>query len=171
MKIESQRIYFRRLTLEDFDHMRELETEPDIMKFTPSRVPQTEVQTRTRLASQIANEATHSPLGVWAVETKDTKEFVGWFMLIKTDLKFPEVGFMIKKKFWRKGYASEALKALVDFAFNTLSLEGISARTTLHNVASIQTLEKLGFKLTHNITVPEKVLGGTVELKVFELKN
>ena len=58
MKLQTERINFRRLTEKDFNDMRDFESDPDIMKFTPSKVPQTAVQTRNRLASQIANEKT-----------------------------------------------------------------------------------------------------------------
>lgn len=168
-KIESARVLFRRLRQSDLIHMRELETDPDIMKFTPSRVPQTAEQTQVRLTSQIKFEQERAPLGIWAVELKDSQEFVGWFMLMKTDLLYPEVGYMIKKKHWRKGLASESLQALIDYAFKTLKIDGISARTSLDNFPSILILEKAGFKFTHTMTIAEKVLGGTVDVKVFEL--
>lgn len=170
--MQTQRIILRRLKKSDFGHMRKLETDADTMKYTPARVPQTEEQTLKRLTTQIEQESHHeSPFGFWAVELKDTKEFVGWGMLMPTDMMFPEIGYMIAKEFRGKGFATEVCKLLIDTAFKGDRVDGISARTNLSNDISVRVLEKVGFKYSDVMTVPEKVLGGTVDLKVFYLRK
>ncbi len=168
LSMQSARIQLRRLKQSDFGHMRKLETDADTMKFTPARVPQTEEQTLKRLTTQIEQETHHeAPFGFWAAELIDTKEFVGWCMLMPTDMMYPEIGYMITKEFRGKGFASEVCKLLIDTAFKGDRVECISARTNLTNDISIRVLEKVGFKYSDVMTVPEKVLGGTVDLKVF----
>ncbi len=146
--IESARTRLRRFTIADFENMRALESEPDIMKFTPSRVPQTPEQTRLKLQSLVEKEANLAPFGVWAAELKDTREFVGWFMLLKARYEEPELGFMIVKKHWGKGLATEISKALLDHGRQNLGVQNFIATTNLDNFASIKVLTKLGFKFS-----------------------
>ncbi len=149
--LKSARTTLRPFTLNDYDNLRKLDVEADIMKYTPAKVPQTEEQTRARI------ERYSKMNGVYACELSDTKEFVGWFMLIPTDLEFPEVGFMIVKKFWGKGLATEVAAALIK------DQAGVSARTLVDNQASISVLKKLGFKEKRTITNADNQ-----ELYVFE---
>ena len=58
------------------------------------------------------------------------------------------LGIMIgEKDFWGKGYATEALKLVVDYAFNRLNLHKVSAGANASNKASIRAYEKIGFKI------------------------
>lgn len=57
-----------------------------------------------------------------------------------------EIGYSISSAYQRKGYASEALTALIDLMQNELKLELVVAGVLEENVASIRLLEKLGFK-------------------------
>lgn len=167
--IESERLKLRRFTLADLNHMIELESDPDIMKFTPSRVPLSHEKIEQRLKNQIENQTNNSPLGIWAVEFKQTGEFVGWCMLMERDHKYPELGFIIVKSHWKKGIATETGKLLIDYGFNTLKLEGMTATTDQNNFISKKVLKKLGFKFFKTIEVYDKVFNHLSRLDVFEL--
>lgn len=168
-KMESERTRLRRLRLSDFDNMRLLETEASIMKFTPSRVPQTAEQTRKRIESQVLKQSSLAPFGIWVAEDKETDSFIGWFMLVPADNEFLELGFMLVRRFWNNGFATEICKTIIDFA-RTQKIAGLTASTSTDNAASMRVLEKIGFSYSKNIFVPEKVFGGEIELKVFDLK-
>jgi len=59
-----------------------------------------------------------------------------------------DTGLMIgRKEFWGKGYAFDVWSLLIDYAFLRLGLRKIIAGAAADNVASIVTLEKLGFKI------------------------
>ena len=149
--ITSQRTALRSFSLDDYDNLRLLDADADIMKYTPAKIPQTKEQSRARI------ERYSNMKGVYACELLDSQEFVGWFMLIPTDLEYPELGFMIVKKFWGKGFATEVAAALIKDQL------GDTARTLTDNHASISVLKKLGFKEKRTITTPDKQ-----ELFVFE---
>jgi len=60
-----------------------------------------------------------------------------------------EVGMFIgDKKYWNKGYGTEALGLLLDYAFKALNLHNISLRVYSFNERAIKTYEKIGFKIT-----------------------
>jgi ribosomal-protein-alanine N-acetyltransferase len=158
--IETSRTLLRSFTEDDLANLRLLDADPDIMKWTPAKIPQTFKQSKIRLARYKEMQ------GVWACELKDTQEFVGWFMLIPTDLDYPELGFMLVKKYWGKGLATEIAQTVIDYGFNSLGAKGIAARTILDNVQSIQVLKKLNFVHVKNL-----VNADGIELLIFHHIN
>jgi len=60
-----------------------------------------------------------------------------------------EVGMFIgDKKYWNKGYGTEALSLLLDYGFKALNLHNISLRVYSFNERAIKAYEKIGFKIT-----------------------
>lgn len=167
--LETPRTLLRRFNLSDLQNMVELESNPEIMKFTPSRVPQTLEQTRLRLESQIQKQSSLEPLGVWAVELKNSQDFVGWFMLMKRNEDFPELGFMIVQRHWNQGYATEVAQRLIDYGFKQLGYSGIVATTNQDNRASKNVLSKLGFIFSQTVIRFDTVMNQEIQLDQFKL--
>lgn len=82
------------------------------------------------------------------VEIKETHEFVGsvGFTIMDQNNQggHAEMGYFILKKHWGKGYTTEASKAVIDFAFQSLGLHKISAGCNAKNTASENIMKKLG---------------------------
>ncbi len=60
----------------------------------------------------------------------------------------PEIGYWLGVKHWGKGYATEAVRALIDFAFTDLDADAILSAARVTNPASRRVLEKCGFQWT-----------------------
>jgi RimJ/RimL family protein N-acetyltransferase len=80
---------------------------------------------------------------------KETAEVIGWAGLkfIKHLNGFDnnyDLGYRFKKAHWGKGYGYESAKAWIDFGFNEMKLERISAYVDVENTASVRILEKCG---------------------------
>jgi RimJ/RimL family protein N-acetyltransferase len=95
---------------------------------------------------------THEPkwldgqLAVFAI-TEPSAGLVGATSLrIEYDHKRAEAGYWIGVPFWGRGYASEALIALIDFGFNQLDLNRIHASHLTRNPASGRVMVKAGMK-------------------------
>lgn len=58
-----------------------------------------------------------------------------------------ELGWIIKKKYWKKGFALEAALALKDFAINELKVLKLTAHCDCRNINSYRLMEKIGLKL------------------------
>jgi len=58
----------------------------------------------------------------------------------------PEIGYWLGVKHWGKGYATEAVRALIDHIFTDLGDEAIQAAARVTNPASRRVLEKCGFQ-------------------------
>lgn len=58
--------------------------------------------------------------------------------------------YALSPSFHRQGYATEAARAMIDYAFNTLWLKRIAATTTYDNAASMSVMRKLGMRIERN---------------------
>lgn len=165
---QSTRCNFRRFNSKDLSLLQKLETNPEVVKFTSLRIPQTQEQTQLRLKKNIETQKDLEPLGIWAVLDSKSGNFIGWSMLMMREFRYPELGYMIVPEYWGQGFASEIALCLADYGMQTLKYKGISACTDLDNIPSIRVLEKAGFKYAGTLTKPDAVLGGDCVLKVFE---
>lgn len=84
----------------------------------------------------------------WAVTSSDGNTLVGAVGLILEPIhRRAELGYWIGVPHWGKGYATEAARAVVDFAFDGLGLHRVFATHFARNPASGRVMEKLGFRL------------------------
>lgn len=84
----------------------------------------------------------------WGIELIDSKELIGMIDLYGFDFNENKcnVGYEIGYNWWNKGYGTEALKAAVDFAFNQININEISATHNTDNPASGRIMEKAGMQ-------------------------
>lgn len=73
---------------------------------------------------------------------------IGACGLVQIDRHPPELGYWLGVKYWDKGYATEAARALIDHAFSELDSDAIQAGARVTNPASRRVLEKCGFQWT-----------------------
>ncbi|GAA1987240.1 GNAT family N-acetyltransferase [Catenulispora subtropica] len=82
-----------------------------------------------------------------AVERVSDGAFIGWCTLARwnPDFRSAALGYCFDDAVWGQGYATEAARALLRWAFDTLDLNRVQAETDTRNGASARVLEKLGF--------------------------
>jgi len=73
---------------------------------------------------------------------------IGACGLMAPENQNPEIGYWLGVKHWGKGYATEAVRALIDHAFTDLDCEAVQAAARVTNPASRRVLEKCGFQWT-----------------------
>ncbi len=83
--------------------------------------------------------------GMWALELKDTGEFIGRAGLMRPE-GWPdlELGWMLKPEFRHHGYATEAGSAILDFAWHALGSPRVISLVKIGNEASDRVAERLG---------------------------
>jgi RimJ/RimL family protein N-acetyltransferase len=93
---------------------------------------------------QMADEGTGARL---AVDRVSDGAFIGWCSLNRwnPDYRSASLGYCFDDAAWGHGFATEAARALLRWAFDTLDLNRVQAETDTRNVASARVLEKLGF--------------------------
>src|SRR5688572_10612304 len=93
---------------------------------------------------QMADEGTGARL---AVDRASDGAFIGWSGLTRWNPAYrsASMGYCFEDSAWGNGYATEAARALLQWAFDTLDLNRVQAETDTRNAASARVLEKLGF--------------------------
>ncbi|KAE9404067.1 acyl-CoA N-acyltransferase [Gymnopus androsaceus JB14] len=81
------------------------------------------------------------------IETKDSGEFIGYTRLFKHSYKNRDaiLGIALLPEFWGRGYATEVLTFIIDYAFQQLAMHRISLGTFANNTAAIKVYKRVGF--------------------------
>ncbi len=81
----------------------------------------------------------------------------------------PEIGYWLGVPFWGQGYATEAVRALIDYAFTELDHEALQAGARVTNPASRRILEKCGFQWTGVGLVRIRAISSSAPIDQFRL--
>jgi len=146
--IETKRLLIREIHPKDIDCLLEIYQDFQNLRFIPNSNFN---WTREKLKEKYykINQDYKNGFGIFAAQIKDNGKIIGEAGLFNSfqNLNHLELGYILDKKFWRKGYGSEICISLIDYGFYTLNLDKISARVFKQNVASIRLSEKCGMKL------------------------
>lgn len=142
---ETDRLILRQWKESDRPKFREIETDPAVMEFYPKI--RTAKEGKEFVDAQIKS-IREQGYGLWAVELKDTGAFIGYVGLIHWPDGFhfapaTEIGWMIGRKHWGKGYAPEAARKALQVGFEELGLSEIVSMTAVVNKRSIRVMEKI----------------------------
>jgi ribosomal-protein-alanine N-acetyltransferase len=107
---------------------------------------------RARLASEIATYRDHG-YQYWPIFLQDGTH-VGCCGLKPRGAQMLELGFYLRHEHWGEGYAVEAGQSVIAFAFDVLGVTALFAGHHPDNTGSRRTLEKLGFRYTHDELYP-----------------
>jgi RimJ/RimL family protein N-acetyltransferase len=167
---ETQRLRIREMQITDFNHLFALDTDPEVMKYISDGKPDSEEQVRATIKRVIARYEDWKVYGAWAAEIKETGEFIGWFSLkpLPGTLEI-EVGYRLLKKHWGKGYATEGATKMIEYGFQTLSLQKIVAITHPGNEASQKVLEKVGLRKTGEVDYQSTPDASQIRVVWFEI--
>jgi RimJ/RimL family protein N-acetyltransferase len=144
--LETSRLVLRPWREGDFEPFAALNSDPETMRYFPARLARAESDD---LAERLGLVIVMRGWGLWAVELKTGPEFIGFVGLNEVDFEAHftpaiEVGWRLARQYWGIGYASEAARAAVDFAFRELALKEIVSMTTVANTRSRRVMERLG---------------------------
>jgi RimJ/RimL family protein N-acetyltransferase len=147
--LTTERLRLRRSRPEDADVISAYRTDPEVHRYQGWE--RTDPQGVRAEIEDMAARAPGSP-GGWvqlSVEDKATGQLVGDVGLSPAEDEpgVIKVGYTISPKFQGKGYATEAVSALVDYAFDVLGADIVRAYASADNAASIRVAEKAGFTL------------------------
>ncbi|MGN7471248.1 GNAT family N-acetyltransferase [Brevibacillus sp. SAFN-007a] len=107
----------------------------------------------------------------WSIVLKDSGETIGscGFNSFDFDHGRTEIGYELGYPYWGKGYATEAVRAVIGYGFFQLGLNRVEAKVEPENSGSIRVLRKLGFAEEGLLRQYEKSNGQFVDLLIFSL--
>ena len=138
--LETERLLLRPVTMADAEAMFAYTSDTENTKWDfPAN------RTIEETKKVIENIYLKSPLGRYGIVLKETSEFIGTIDLMNwSDGKEAEIGYIINKKFWGNGLATEASAKILELCFEVLGFEEVHAFCALENPASARVLTKLG---------------------------
>ncbi|TQS76214.1 GNAT family N-acetyltransferase [Ornithinibacillus gellani] len=144
--IETKLLYLRELNMNDQSDLSKVLSDSESMQYYPHPFNQGEVKNWIKWNVENYKQYNH---GLWAVVLKEEDTFIGDCGITMQDIdgiRLPEIGFHIIKKYWNKGYATEAASACKEYAFNVLGYSEIFSYTTLNNIPSQKVAKKIGME-------------------------
>ncbi len=139
---DSERLTFKEFHIEDAPDLYLLNSDPEVIKYTGDP-PFHSIEDAENFVRNYDHYQKHD-FGRWSVFLKSTQEFIGWCGIKLNEHGDHDLGFRFHQKDWGQGYATEAAKASLNYAFNKLKIETVIGRAANENLASIRVLEKLG---------------------------
>jgi RimJ/RimL family protein N-acetyltransferase len=160
-RVETPRLVLREWRQADFEPHAAMCADPDVMRHLGGTIGAAESWRR------MAQHAGHWALrgyGKWAVERRDTGEWIGriglWY---PPDWPGVEVGWTLARSAWGNGFATEGAAAAIAWAWRELGCDSLVSLIEPANTSSIRVAERLGM-----IRLAEEQTSGT-ELAVFAL--
>lgn len=141
MRVETERLLIRKFELKDLQAVYEYTSDVNVMKYIPEGVF-TEETAQKFIRQNMGDEAEK-----FAVVLKDEHILIGHIFFGKYfGTHTYEIGWVFNPKFYNRGYASEAAKAILQFGFEKMNLHRIIATCQPENPPSYRVMEKIGMR-------------------------
>jgi len=146
--LETGRLILRRFTMDDADAMfQNWANDDEVTKYLTWPTHTDVSVSRTVLGSwmELYQKPEHYS---WAIVLKEINEPIGSIaaVLQRDDINMVHIGYCIGRKWWRKGYTSEALKELIRFFFEEVGVNRIESRHDPRNLNSGKVMQKAGLR-------------------------
>ncbi|WP_350559626.1 GNAT family N-acetyltransferase [Psychrobacter sp. CAL346-MNA-CIBAN-0220] len=154
--LETERLYLRQWQPSDFAIFADMNADPEVMRYFPKLLSATVSDIIANKCQQLIED---NGWGFWAVSLKEDSEksdaFIGFVGLNQTHaaLHFApcvEIAWRLRKDYWGQGYATEAARASLKFAFAELALDEVVAFTAVINKRSQSIMERIGMTNTQD---------------------
>jgi RimJ/RimL family protein N-acetyltransferase len=158
--LETERLRLRGFRHTDLDAYARFCADPEVMRYIAAGMP----LNRGEAWRQMAFFAGHWSLlgyGMWALEEKESGVLVGRVGFLQPP-EWPdfELGWLLGRPFWGRGYALEAARVALTYAFETLGRDRVISLIRPANHRSIKLAKQLGERLVEEV----EIFGGTAML-------
>ena len=145
-RIETERLLLRRWRDCDREPFAALNGDPETLVYFPSTLSR---EQSDAFVDRIESGFEVRGYGLWALEVKETGEFIGFAGLAPVPEDVPgaggtEIGWRLARRAWHYGYATEAARAALDVAFGGAGLPEIWSFTAVLNTPSQAVMRRIG---------------------------
>lgn len=166
MTLATERLSLRPLTAGDDAFILELLNEPSFIRYIGDKQVRTLEDARAYIESGPRTSHSTHGFGLDRVELRSTGQPIGMCGLLQRDiLPDPDVGYAFLQEFWSRGYASEAVRAVLRDAKERLALGRVAAVVNNDNAASVRLLERMGFRFQRMFELHE----GEPEVRLYRI--
>lgn len=169
--METERLILRSWRYEDRQTFAEMNGDGNVMKYFPAPLS---VEESNAFVDRINGEFEETGFGLYAVEIKETGEFIVGFHRFTFDAPFSpgwEIGWRISDRFWHKGYATEAATACLSHAREKHLCKKLYSFTAVPNTPSENVMKRIGMSYEGTFMHPALADGHWLkEHKLYSIK-
>ena len=141
MLFDTERTVVRHLQENDLDLFHDMQGNPNVMRYIKKTMTLDESKKELCRFINSYNDSTHY-FRIWAVEAKANHTFLGICGVYENKKSEFEIAYRLRELFWGQGLAKEIASGLIEYCFETIGLEEITAYASKDNVGSVRILEK-----------------------------
>ena len=138
---QTKRLTIRLFTKNDADYFFDMMGNPNVMQAIPQKVF-SKKESNLNLQEILSGYKKNSKRKIWAIQLKNNTELIGLCGLIFNNENNNEIAYRFREKYWGLGYGTEIAKGLIDFGFQKLHFDLITADAFIENKKSIKIIEK-----------------------------
>jgi len=149
--LETERLSLREITADDLDDLLEIWGDPEAMRLFPRTFDHQAMREWIERNQRRYEEHGH---GLWAVILRSEQKLVGDCGLAVQEVggvEELEVGYHFNRKYWGRGYATEAARACMDYAFERLGRHRIISMVRPENAPSRRVAEQNGLRIEKEV--------------------
>lgn len=149
--LETERLLLREISHDDCDELLQIWGDAEAMRLFPKTLNRQEM---TEWIDRNLKRYENFGHGVWAVILKDSQQFVGDCGLVVQEVdgvEELEVGYHFNPNFWGRGFATEAARGCMDYAFGQLNVRRVISMIRPENLPSRQVAERNGLKIEKEV--------------------
>lgn len=173
-KLDTNRLSLEKFKLEDSKAaFKNWVNDPEVTKYLTWN-PHGDLSVTNSLINLWINEYKNRDNYNWAINLKDENEVIGSIAVVEIDEenKSCDIGYCMSKKYWGKGIMTESLKAVIDYLFEEVDFNKITARHDTRNGASGKVMVKSKMKYVEtlkDIEIPNDK--GVCDVKIYEISK
>lgn len=148
--IETPRLIIRPFQVHDGEAFAILMADPEVMRYSISGPLTDRAKVDHYFQKRIIDHYAERGYGLYAVFEREKDQFIGYVGLIDQNIEGEnkvELGYRLFPQFWGQGLASEACRAVTNYAFTTLGLKELISIIDPHNARSLNVAKALGMQL------------------------
>ncbi len=145
--IESGRLILRQVTPEDAPDFFACQSDPDVFRYA-GRSEETSLESARHMLNILFKRHQEQTMLSSAIVLKENLRFIGRFQMEEwsDENHRAAVGYLLGKQYWGKGYATEALRAVITYLFEQTTVNRIDTFAWSENIASTRVMEKAGMR-------------------------
>ncbi|WP_427180779.1 GNAT family N-acetyltransferase [Paenibacillus sp. TC-CSREp1] len=169
-EFETQRLYLRRLTMDDLDQYYAFASDPKVSEQSLWHCHQTKEDSIGYLERVLRNYE-QKTVYIWAFVLKETGKLIGRGGIFDLDesMQSCELGYAIGSTYWGKGLAVEAMQPVMDYCFEQLGCNRVQGKCNAGNIGSARVMEKLGMVQEGLLRKQLKIKGVFTDQKLYAL--
>lgn len=163
---ETSRLILKPRTINDLENCVEMDINPKVTEYIPGEWDGSCIH--IAFLKERISKTYPLGLGYWSIFLKDNPaDFLGWIHLLplQNDKQAAEIGWRLKHSAWGSGYATEAARMIVAYAFKIADFNRIVAYTHSSNNRSIKMMNRLGFKFVADFIYDGKTPSLSYEIR------